>query len=118
MESLTARARCNRRGREAGFLLAGRPAPRPVPAGLPDRLFPHSRERLRITVYGLLFLADIALITIAFLGAGAIRLGSPFEPQSLRTVAVVIPTFIGIAAHNRAYSIKALQRPEYGIAKV
>ena len=66
----------------------------------------------------MLLFADIALIAAAFLGAGAIRLGSPFELQSLRTAAVVIVTFVAIAAHNRAYSIRALQRPYYGAMKV
>lgn len=83
-----------------------------------NRLFPSSRERLRIRLYSLLLLTDITLIALAFLGAGAIRLGSPFEGQSLRTVLVVIPTFLAIAAQNRAYSIKALQRPAYGAGKV
>jgi exopolysaccharide biosynthesis polyprenyl glycosylphosphotransferase len=114
MDSVTARARLRH---EAAFLLGSHGA-RLALAPVRDKLFPRSREQLRIAVYGLLFLADIILITLAFLGAGALRLGSPFEAQSLRTVAVVIPTFIAIAAHNRAYSIKALQRPEYGIAKV
>jgi exopolysaccharide biosynthesis polyprenyl glycosylphosphotransferase len=66
----------------------------------------------------LLFAIDTSLIGFGFLGAGAIRLGSPFELQSLKTVAVVLPVFIGVAANNRAYSIRALQRPAYGAMKV
>ena len=100
------------------FLLVGDSAAEPVLAAVPKRLFARSTERLRLSLYTLLFLADVTLIAAAFLGAGAIRLGSPFEPQSLRTAAVVIVTFVAIAAHNRAYSIKALQRPAYGAAKV
>ena len=38
--------------------------------------------------------------------------------QSIRTAAVVIVTFTAIAAHNRAYSIRALQRPAHGAVKV
>src|SRR6476620_8226868 len=88
------------------FLLVGDSAAEPILAAVPKRLFARSTERVRIGLYSILFLADIALIAAAFLGAGAIRLGSPFELQSLRTAAVVIVTFVGIAAHNRAYSIR------------
>ncbi|MGH9549891.1 MAG: hypothetical protein ACRD3W_10970, partial [Terriglobales bacterium] len=114
MASVTARTRT----KAEAFLLAGTPAAAPMISAVPKRLFTSSKEQLRITLYSLLFLADCALIALAFLGAGAIRLGSPFEAQSLRTVAVVIPTFIAIAAHNRAYSIRALQRPAHGAVKV
>jgi lipopolysaccharide/colanic/teichoic acid biosynthesis glycosyltransferase len=100
------------------FLLVGDSAGEPVLTAVPKRIFARSTERLRFGLYTVLLLADIALIAAAFLGAGAIRLGSPFELQSLRTAAVVIMTFVGIAAHNRAYSIRALQRPYYGAAKV
>jgi len=99
------------------FLLVGDSAVEPILAAVPKRLFARSTERLRIGIYSILFLTDIALIVAAFLGAGAIRLGSPFELQSLRTAAVVIVTFVGIAAHNRAYSIRALQRPYHGAVK-
>ena len=114
MGSVTARTSGRR---EQPFLLAGEPAREAIVAAPAARLFPTSSERLRIAIYTFLFVADVTVIAIAFLGAGAIRLGSPFELQSLRTVAVVVPTFIAIAAHNGAYSIKALQRPEYGAAK-
>ena len=100
------------------FLLVGDSIAEPIVAAVPERLFPRSTEQLRITLYSLLFLTDIALIAAAFLGAGAIRLGSPFEAQSIRTAAVVILTFTAIAAHNRAYSIRALQRPAHGAVKV
>lgn len=114
MATVTAQAR----RQSQSFPFAGKPTPAPIVSAVPKRLFASSREELRITIYSVLFLADIALIALAFLAAGAIRLGSPFEAQSLRTAAVVIPTFIAIAAHNRAYSIKALQRPAFGAAKV
>src|SRR5690242_12229180 len=104
--------------KQSPFLLVGDSAAEPILAAVPKRLFARSTERLRIALYSMLLLADIALIAAAFLGAGAIRLGSPFELQSLRTAAVVIVTFVAIAAHNRAYSIRALQRPYYGAMKV
>ena len=114
MASVTVRART----KTSSFLLAGPSKAGPIVSAVPRQFFATPREQLRIAFYSVLFLTDIALIALAFLGAGAIRLGSPFEAQSLRTAAVVIPAFIAIAAHNRAYSIKALQRPAYGAAKV
>jgi polysaccharide biosynthesis protein PslA len=100
------------------FLLTGKTRAAPNLGAVPKRLFASSKEQLRVTLYSMLFVADIALIALAFLGAGAFRLGSPFEAQSLNTVAVVIPTFIAIAVQNRAYSIRALQRPAHGAVKV
>ncbi len=114
MASVIARTRTQ----SQAFLFAGKSAAAPTIGAVPRRLFASSKEQLRVTLYSLLFLADIALIALAFLGAGAIRLGSPFEAQSLNTVAVVIPTFIAIAVQNRAYSIRALQRPAHGAVKV
>jgi exopolysaccharide biosynthesis polyprenyl glycosylphosphotransferase len=81
-------------------------------------LFPKSKERLRIGLYFLLLATDVSLIASAFLAAGMIRLGSPLEQQALRMLAVVLPTFMAIAANNGAYSINSLQRPQRGAAKV
>lgn len=103
--------------REA-FLLSGEACVDSAPALLPDRLFPRSRERLRIGAYASLLLIDLALIAGAFLAAGAIRLGSPLEQQSIRTLVVMLPTFVAIALHNGAYSIKSLQRPGWGAVKL
>jgi exopolysaccharide biosynthesis polyprenyl glycosylphosphotransferase len=100
------------------FLLVGSTPAEASIDSVPLKLFPKSKERLRITLYSLLFLTDATLIALAFLAAGAIRLGSPFEQQSLRTLAVMIPTFVAIAAHNGAYSMRALQRAASGAAKV
>ena len=114
MATVTASARIKNKP----FLLVAGTSAGPIISAVPERLFAKSKEQLRLTLYSLLFVTDIAMIALAFLAAGAIRLGSPFEAQSLNTVAVVIPTFVAIAAHNRAYSIRALQRPAHGAAKV
>ena len=115
MGGVVARSRVNE---EPAFLLSGDSVAGQIVARVPRKIFARSTERLRIALYSFLLLTDITLIGAAFLGAGAIRLGSPFELQSLRTAAVVIATFIAIAAQNRAYSIRALQRPAYGAMKV
>jgi exopolysaccharide biosynthesis polyprenyl glycosylphosphotransferase len=107
-----------RSAQQPKFLLVGTSVADPAIDSAPPKLFPRSKERLRISLYSLLFLTDAALIAVAFLAAGTIRLGSPFEQQSLRTLAVMIPTFVAIAAHNGAYSMKSLQRAPHGAAKV
>jgi lipopolysaccharide/colanic/teichoic acid biosynthesis glycosyltransferase len=84
----------------------------------PRRLFAGSKDRVRILLYALLFLSDVAIVSAAFFTAGVIRLGAPFAEQTLRTLAVIIPPFFAIAAHNGAYSVKALQRAGFGAAKV
>lgn len=100
-----------------GFLLAPRIDLNPVAPAASYRLFTQSKERLRLFLYFMLFAVDLLALTLSFLAAGALRLGSPFETQSLRTLAVVIPTFIAVALNDRAYSIKALERPLAGALK-
>jgi exopolysaccharide biosynthesis polyprenyl glycosylphosphotransferase len=74
-------------------------------------VFARSKEHLRVRLYATLFAIDLLCITLAFLVAGLIRLGSPIEQETLRTLAFVIPTFIAVALNNRAYSLESLQRP-------
>ena len=81
------------------------------------RLFARSREKLRLSLYCTLFLADLFALAVSFLAAAALRLDSPFELQSLRTLAIVVPTFIAVALNNRAYSIDTLERPSAGAFK-
>jgi exopolysaccharide biosynthesis polyprenyl glycosylphosphotransferase len=81
------------------------------------RLFARARERVRLSLYGTLFLMDLCALTLSFLAAAALRLDSPFELQSLRTLAIVVPTFIAVALNNRAYSIDTLDRPSAGAFK-
>ncbi len=64
-----------------------------------------------------LFAIDCLCIFLGFTAAGAIRLGSPIEEQALRTLVVVLPMFIAVAAHNSAYSLEALERPSLGIRR-
>ena len=81
------------------------------------RLFVRSRVRLRLSLYCTLFLVDLFALALSFLAAAALRLDSPFELQSLRTLAIVVPTFIAVALNNRAYSIDTLERPSAGAFK-
>lgn len=111
-------AAASRIAERESFLLSSDSRVGSAPVLIADRLFPRSRERLRIGVYTLLFITDLAWIAGAFLAAGAIRLGSPLEQQSIRTLMVMLPTVVAIALHNGAYSIKSLQRPGWGVAKL
>ena len=80
-------------------------------------IFVRSKEYLRLHLYATLMAADLLCITFAFLVAGMIRLGSPMEEQSLRTLAIVIPTFIAVALNNSAYSLESLQRPAWSAGR-
>ena len=100
-----------------GFLLAFRADQGAAAVGARTRIFANSKEHVRLRLYLTLFAADILGLTFAFLAAGALRLGSPFGQQSLRTLAIVIPTFIAVALNNRAYSIDTLERPTAGAIK-
>jgi len=80
-------------------------------------LFSSSKEHLRLRCYIALCAIDIFCITAAFLLAGAIRLGSPFQDQALSTATVVLPVFLAVALNNRAYSIDTLRRPAAGVLK-
>ena len=81
------------------------------------RLFARSREQLRLRLYCTLFLVDLLALALSFLAAAALRLDSPFELQSLRTLGIVVPTFVAVALNNRAYSIDTLERPIAGAVR-
>src|SRR6185503_7016551 len=100
-----------------GFLLAFRADEGAAAASVRTSIFAHSKEYLRLQLYLTMFAADVLGLALAFLAAGTLRLGAPFEPQTLRTLAVVIPTFIAVALNNRAYSIDTLERPAAGAFK-
>jgi exopolysaccharide biosynthesis polyprenyl glycosylphosphotransferase len=104
-----------RRAPSGGFLLAFRHHEQFLVSA--TRLFARSREKLRLRLYCALFIADLLWLALAFLAAGGLRLGSPFEQQSLKTLAIIIPTFIAVALNNRAYSIDTLERPSAGAVK-
>ena len=114
MASVIARTRTQ----SQAFLFAGKSAAAPTIGAVPRRLFASSKEQLRVTLLRSAFSGRYRADRSGLPWRGAIRLGSPFEAQSLNTVAVVIPTFIAIAVQNRAYSIRALQRPAHGAVKV
>ena len=82
------------------------------------RRFATSKEQLRLKLFVGLFVLDLLSILAGFLIAGAVRTGSPLHNDSLRMVAVMVPTFMGVAINNRAYSLGVLQRPGTGLVKV
>ena len=80
-------------------------------------VFPRSKAFLRFRLYATLFAADLLCIVLAFLAASAIRFGTVINEQTLRTLAIVIPTFVAVAFNNRAYSLEALQRPSWSAGR-
>ena len=106
-------------GREAGvYLLQPGGCPEPGVDAVAGPVFSRSKEGLRLRLYATLFVVDVLCIVGAFLLAGALRLGSPLEDQTLRTLAVVLPTFVAVAINNRAYGIASLRSPGSGAMKV
>jgi exopolysaccharide biosynthesis polyprenyl glycosylphosphotransferase len=77
----------------------------------------HSCERLRLRLYISLLLVDLVVSTVAFALAGALRLGADFQEQTVRTLAIVLPTFAAISLNNTSYSLQALERPAYGAGR-
>lgn len=65
----------------------------------------------------ILIFLDVVSLAAGYLLSGLVRIGILLNPYSLGTIAIVIPTFLGVALNNGAYSISALQRPAAGIAK-
>jgi exopolysaccharide biosynthesis polyprenyl glycosylphosphotransferase len=98
------------------FMFSG-PSPGVCYPSNPASIFSSSKERRRTYLYLALAAGDLIAFALAFLLAGALRLGSPFEPQSLRILALLLPTFIAIAINNHSYSISALERPMVGAAR-
>jgi lipopolysaccharide/colanic/teichoic acid biosynthesis glycosyltransferase len=89
------------------------------PAGSAGSLvLPKSHVGDRFWFFSALILIDIAAISAGFIGAGAIRLGTPFAWQGIKTLAIILPIFLAIALNNRAYSLEALERPSYGIRRI
>ena len=96
------------------FALSGELA---APHAVGGSYFKRSKEALRLRLYATLFVADLLCISMAFMAVGALRLGAPFGEQALRTLAIVVPIFIAVAANNGAYSLASLQQPGRGAAK-
>ena len=82
------------------------------------RGFATSKEQARLRIYLTLIALDLGCLLIGFLIAGLLRTGELVHPHSLRLIGIMIPTFLGVALNNRAYSLAALKRPGDGIAKV
>lgn len=97
------------------FLL-GRPTG-VAPTGKISSPFAHSTSRLRLTLYCALLGIDLVCIAVGFLAVGDLRLGTLVHEQALRTLAIVVPTFVAISLNSGAYSVEALQRPSFGARK-
>ena len=76
-----------------------------------------SKEKLRLRLYSALFLADAFSIAIAFAIANLIRFGEPLHAQGRDMLVVLLPIYLGLALHKRAYAIECLSRPREGIRR-
>ena len=81
------------------------------------RLFSQSTESVRLALYSTLFVVDMLCLVCATILASQLRLGEPLSEQSLRIFGILLPTYVAVAANNRAYSIDALRKPWSGAMK-
>lgn len=80
--------------------------------------FAPSMERMRLQAYALLLVADLAVIVISFMIAGAARSGNMFLPTAIRQGVGLLPIFAVLALYNRTYSARSLTSAGFGIARV
>jgi lipopolysaccharide/colanic/teichoic acid biosynthesis glycosyltransferase len=76
-----------------------------------------SKEKLRVKLYLGLFFFDAFSIGSAFALANLIRFGRPLHAQGIDMAVVLLPIFLAMALHNRAYAIECLSRPREGIRR-
>jgi lipopolysaccharide/colanic/teichoic acid biosynthesis glycosyltransferase len=76
-----------------------------------------SKEKLRVKLYTGLFFSDALSIVGAFTLANLIRFGEPLHMQGRDMLVVLLPIFLALALHNRAYAIECLSRPREGIRR-
>jgi lipopolysaccharide/colanic/teichoic acid biosynthesis glycosyltransferase len=81
------------------------------------RGFSSSKEQARLRLFLALIALDLGCLLAAYLASGLIRTGEVLHVHALRLIAVMVPTFLGVALNNGAYSLDALKRPGDGIAK-
>jgi len=79
--------------------------------------FRSSKEESRVRAYLALIALDLACLLVGYSLAGLLRTGWLLHLSSLRPIVVMLPTFLGVALNNGAYSISALERPSAGAAK-
>ena len=76
-----------------------------------------SKEKLRIKLYGALFLLDALGIAAGFAFANTVRFGEPLHVQGLDMFVVLLPIFVVLTLNNRAYAIECLSRPREGMRR-
>jgi lipopolysaccharide/colanic/teichoic acid biosynthesis glycosyltransferase len=76
-----------------------------------------SKEKLRVKLYAGLFFSDALSIAAAFTLANVIRFGEPLHMQGRDMLVVLLPIFLALALHKRAYAIECLSRPREGIRR-
>ncbi|MBW8783807.1 MAG: sugar transferase [Novosphingobium sp.] len=77
-----------------------------------------SLERRRLQSYLALMLGDIAALFAAFTAAGYLYLGPSDLRHSVVLAQLLLPVILTIALYNGAYSMHALARARFGIARI
>ncbi|MBK5265028.1 MAG: sugar transferase [Alphaproteobacteria bacterium] len=73
-------------------------------------LFTPRRTRVRLIVKGVIGLADISVIFLSFTLVSLLYRDAALDAQTSKTLALVIPVFVGIAISNGAYTTSVVER--------
>jgi len=80
-------------------------------------IFKESKDKLRIRLYALMIVLDLACITIAFSIGSLARMGALLNAGNRDILVLLLPLFLAVAIDARAYSIHALSEPQFGMRK-
>ncbi len=75
-----------------------------------------NKHQQRIYSRGLMIVADILAISVAFALASWFRFGGEFYPQTTSHLGVILPVYLLMATNFQAYSIKCVESPRHGIS--
>lgn len=74
-------------------------------------------ERVRLALYGALFLADIVAVFLGFTAANLLRHGYELNMNNFTASLALLPVFAGIAINSNAYSIDSLRDSTLGLSR-
>jgi exopolysaccharide biosynthesis polyprenyl glycosylphosphotransferase len=79
--------------------------------------FRSSKAALRVKLYGALVVADALALIGAFVCANLVRFGTPLTVGATEVLIILLPIYLTIAFHSRAYAIDVLLSPKAGVRR-
>ena len=89
----------------------------PFAAGIGREAGMRADERIRLFLYGALFLTDMRAVSLGFVGSNLIRHGGLLSLTNLAAAVALLPVFAGIAINSNAYGMEALRNAAFGISR-